>query len=632
MVKKGSKFLVLACVGFTGACAYGGQPAQGSANPVTANEAGPVEAPGITSYLLAAAPSSSTFPPRAVPALKTLSPVEYQQNYEESRRLVRADEWLARYRQNERVVTLDEWRRARPLLEQLVAAYPYDGVVWRWLGLAALRTGDHAAGASALVAALELGVPSYPDATAADAAKAFAKAGDHAAAIRWLKAALDDYRHVEPNSLLADPAFKTLQTEPEFVRLAERRQPLQSKSRVERWRADIDFYIAEVKRVKPELPAERMIRMATAADLLKQRVPELGDTEVAVALDQIAGMQQQGHNSLDFWWQRKAILDADPTSGPVDYHLFSDGLYVIAADAEHRHLIGAEVLGFGTISPDEALRRAGTMAAVDNPMGLAVRAPALLSRPQVLHALGLSENPDSWSVSLRLPDGTELNQHFRPTPEFRFPVTALPPPPNTAPPPLYFKNARRFHWMEELDKGILYVQVNLTWNAEEKSLEAFGLDVREKLRSSAIHSVILDLRHNPGGNTYLYHELLRTLVAFDTRSDSQIYVLVGRRTHSAAFNLVVETDRLTGAIIAGEPAHGRPLSPSDAVEITLPNSEVSGGISSTIWALTAPNDTRVWISPTLPVPLTSSDYFSHRDPVMEAVQEHIANRRNSSAR
>lgn len=96
-------------------------------------------------------------------------------------------------------------------------------------------------------------------------------------------------------------------------------------------------------------------------------------------------------------------------------------------------------------------------------------------------------------------------------------------------------------------------------------------------------------------------------------------MLTDRAIASAATNFSVDLDRLTNAIFVGEPGNGQPRLNGDAVVFRLPYSGVQVMISTMVWNLSGPYDTRRWIAPDIPVALTAKDYFANRDPVLEAV-------------
>jgi len=147
---------------------------------------------------------------------------------------------------------------------------------------------------------------------------------------------------------------------------------------------------------------------------------------------------------------------------------------------------------------------------------------------------------------------------------------------------------------------------------------AFGVRLRAALAGDEVRNVILDLRNNDGRNSYLYVELLRTLIGFSAREGRTLYVLIGRAVYSAAANLVADLERLASPIFVGEPTAMTGNAYGDSSEFTLPYSGIYGRVSCVRWQLRYPMDQRRAIVTQVPVAMTSADYFAGRDPVLDA--------------
>jgi len=137
-------------------------------------------------------------------------------------------------------------------------------------------------------------------------------------------------------------------------------------------------------------------------------------------------------------------------------------------------------------------------------------------------------------------------------------------------------------------------------------------------------NLILDLRHNNGGSTQLYEELLRSLIAFSRVPGHTVYVLIGRRSYSATGNFVTDLERLTDPIFVGEASSECCNLYGDPIELTLPYSGIQLEVTALRWQLSTPSDRRREISPELPVQLTAAAYFAGKDPALDAIFKLIA--------
>src|SRR5690606_37526629 len=99
----------------------------------------------------------------------------------------------------------------------------------------------------------------------------------------------------------------------------------------------------------------------------------------------------------------------------------------------------------------------------------------------------------------------------------------------------------------------------------------FAARLDEHLRRDRPATLVLDVRNNGGGNTYLYLKLLKTLIRYEAdQPDARIYALIGRNTFSAAQNFTTDVDRLTEAVFVGEPTGSRPNAVGESTEVVLP--------------------------------------------------------------
>jgi hypothetical protein len=204
-------------------------------------------------------------------------------------------------------------------------------------------------------------------------------------------------------------------------------------------------------------------------------------------------------------------------------------------------------------------------------------------------------------------------------------------PPNVEPPLFLSKMQRQIqqlHWDVALpEHDAIYVQVNNLLDDKDETLARFGERLWFEIEKARPKNIILDLRHNNGGTTQKYPELLRTLVAFSRSPGNQLYVLIGRRSYSATGNFVTDLERLTAPIFVGEASSECCNLYGDPVSIKLPYSGIQGELTAYKWQLSSPGDRRREMSPQAPVQLTAEAYFKGKDPALDAVYSLIAARR-----
>lgn len=505
--------------------------------------------------------------------------------------------------------------------ERLVQAYRWDSVNWWSLGYARYRLGEFRAAAEAFREADRLGVPAHARWLPGFAAMAYARAAEPDSALVWMERAIVDYRYETPQALLQDSALSQLSHDPRFQALAPPELD-PGISRAEGWGADLDHLLAQIRRVNPEYSGGSLPdQLVDAAERLRERIPSLTDAQVAVEMQRLLAMLGQSHNNLLFPYAPGLSGRLAFTNLPLTFYQFPEGLYVIDAKAPHGDLIGARVLRFGSTATTDAMRAVQDLIARDSDSQIAWTAPTFLRIPEVLESLGVINGIERVPLTVVDRAGHTRSVELEPVALERRPKLFASRTPDAPEPPLHLRNVGEAHWFETMpEHRAVYVQFNQVRDEREESLAEFGLRLRAYLaQHPEVHNLIVDVRHNNGGSTYLYPELLRTMIAFDAREGNRLFALVGRNTFSAAENFAVDLDRLTNAIFVGEPTGGKPEAFGDSPSFVLPYSGLEGNVAAVVWNLSSPRDRRPWIAPDVPVALTAEEYFANRDPVMEAV-------------
>jgi hypothetical protein len=398
------------------------------------------------------------------------------------------------------------------------------------------------------------------------------------------------------------------------------------------WARDLDVMRAEMpKRHRNLFHTTTEQAFAGAIDRLRERLPRMTDPEVAVEITRIVAMVGDAHTgaSLPDALQFPVV--------PIKLYWYADGIAVQAADPRYRDLLGWRLVAVDGMPVDDVIKRVATVTAASNEMTVRDFGPFRLVRPALLHALGVAKRPDAMAMTFerggerrtvdlapipRKPDGTidrgGLWIHVGATPGSTW-VDACPAERR----PLWLRDPTAPFRLERIANGrALYVQCNLVMNGEGAGAESFaGFFDRAIALAEAekIERFVLDLRLNGGGdNTVLLPAIHRFIRSDWVNRRGRLYVLVGRRTQSAAQNFVNQLQIHTKAIFVGEPTGERPNMYGDPVDLELPSSKITISLSSLWWQDMGPLDTRVWTEPEVRAELSSEDYAAGRDPALEA--------------
>lgn len=373
---------------------------------------------------------------------------------------------------------------------------------------------------------------------------------------------------------------------------------------------------------------------AAVADL-DARIPSLTDHQIVFGFMQLTAMLRDGHTFIT------------PLQDGLDYHLyplrlywFSDGLRIIEAREPHQDSVGKKVVSIGAFTVDEAYKLIEPTISSDNDMSALAIAPIRMILAEELHALGIITDVNAPGFVLEDEAGNRSILNLAPIPvaEYREWVYPAQPPSGISPAfdeitffsglpqreePLYLSHRLdKFFWMVYLeDSDTLYIQYNFVRSvSENQSISAFSEEVRETAVERQPKRVVVDLRHNPGGEIQASAPIERVLR--DTPEINQpgnLFVIIGRDTYSAASWFALRLAESTNAIFVGEPMGGGRVMGGGSRGITLPNSKIQVHISSEWNIIDEDPAAPPTLEPDFVIELSAADFFAGRDPVLDFI-------------
>ncbi|MGH3024445.1 MAG: hypothetical protein ACRDNI_12370 [Gaiellaceae bacterium] len=355
-------------------------------------------------------------------------------------------------------------------------------------------------------------------------------------------------------------------------------------------------------------------KFGAAARDLADDWPQLGEDARLVGLMRLLALLGQGDG-------HSGIFPLDPAHDrelhlfPVRLYEFSDGLFVVAAP-DRPELVGARLEAVAGVPVDDAVRAVEPLVPADNESSRAARLPQYLVVAEVLHGLGLTADAGPAELTLVMPDGAPRTATLAPVSASEYAASypdlfnpLVPQGLPTRPEPPYLSHRLRTRWLDTLEGGgTVYAAYNVTLG----STESFARRLEHAASRPEVERVVLDLRHNPGGDTTTYAPLLDVLGTLDS-----VTVLVGRTTFSAAANLLAELEQRADLVLVGEPSGGSPNLFGDPVPVTLPESRLTAQVAGRRWSLAGEGDERTAFEPDRPIALSSADFFGGIDPVLE---------------
>lgn len=405
----------------------------------------------------------------------------------------------------------------------------------------------------------------------------------------------------------------------------------------EQWQQDLDQLTTAVREIhfKPfhTLPEDEF---QSAIDSLHERIPELTDQAIILEMAAIIARFRDGHSRVHIprLYPELALEAELGHSGtpppkvdalkfmqsPLQFQLFDDGVYVIAAIEQYQQLIGHKVLEFDNSTIEQALDAVIRVSFFENDSRAKLMAPDRLALPQVLHFLDIIDDADRFSITTEDSNGatrvSELTSLTTPGEAF---VHRLPEPQ-----PLWTRRRDQYKWYEVLpEQDAIYVQVNEFEENPPVPYADFVAETIASAREGNVSRYVVDLRHNSGGIGAWVTPFVTGLANSKFNQYGRLYILMGRTTFSAAQTFLHRFEEFTYALFVGEPSGAKPSHFGDSQRIVLDNSGLTLRLSTIYWHSWLANDFREAINPHISSAYNSDHYFAGEDPALESALTYI---------
>ena len=273
---------------------------------------------------------------------------------------------------------------------------------------------------------------------------------------------------------------------------------------------------------------------------------------------------------------------------PLRLYDFSDGIFAVDATAPYSQAIGARLVQIGETPIEEAYPRVSPFAYSDNASTVKLITPIFLNIPEALHAQGLIDDLNAPHLVFEKANGERITLDPKPLPMRDYlPVlgkgtfySGL----QKRDAPLMQQQRDKTFWFAELpESNTLYIQYNevRASTVNSGSLRSLVDAVTKRIEENDFDRIVVDVRHNGGGDNTTYGPLLNLLQNNPkVNQRGKLFLITGRQTFSAAANFSMDVEQKTNAIFAGEPMGGSPNLYGDTRPVTLPNSKLTVNISA----------------------------------------------------
>jgi hypothetical protein len=294
---------------------------------------------------------------------------------------------------------------------------------------------------------------------------------------------------------------------------------------------------------------------------------------------------------------------------PIWHRKFGGDIYAISATPEYTAVIGARLIGIGSKSIDEVIATLSPLARMETLQILYVDLPPLLHAMDPLRATGI------WGIGDRAVfkyqrDGQTFSVEVKPV-SGRVLLSS-----NIKNLPMYETN-KAAYWFRVLnDTRALYIQYNDCKNMDALPFARFTKQVIDATRKKPIEKVIIDLRHNQGGDSEVIKPLFKAL-SHEPLHHARLYVITSPWTLSSATLVGYEMKTRFKALVVGETSGQKLHSYGNVRTFTLPRSGIK--VSYCTKYINLGSDKEDLLIPDIFVPITADDYFAGRDSALERI-------------
>lgn len=353
------------------------------------------------------------------------------------------------------------------------------------------------------------------------------------------------------------------------------------------------------------------------ADLI-EKLDSIPEPELIVRLSELIVRVKDAHTYLHIGYQEHW----DFKMLPIELDYFADGIFIVAAGRSLQELIGSQLLAINEVPLSAIIPKVKQIGYNENEFTQLLSIVRFMVYPEVLKCYGLIEDTESLSLLVR----SQGEQHKVSLDAVnRQEIQWVKFTDTRAELPVVYQKTDHIYWSGYLaEKDLLYVQLNQVREDEAHRFPSLSDEIVQQIREHKPHKLVLDLRRNVGGNSQLGYPLLYALMHYERQvPDGQLYIIIGRRTLSAAIVLTVEIQKFCAPVIVGEPTGAAPnLYGENSYPLTLPHSKLSVSYSSAWFQPAGPFVHGRWIAPDLYIPVRAAHFFNLEQPVLNAILSH----------
>ncbi len=391
----------------------------------------------------------------------------------------------------------------------------------------------------------------------------------------------------------------------------------QMKLTKKEWQEDLNFLQEKLEKRHANLyHSISKLEFHNKLEEIKNLAGEIEDKELIVRISELIARVKDAHTWLHIGYQENWNFKLLP----LQLKYFDDGLFIIGADREYKHLIGSQILNFNGHDIKEVISKVKQVGYNENDFTQLISIERFMVYYQVLKRFGFAEDPEK--ILVRLKQDKSKEQVYEISPVLRNEINWIKFEELQTDLPLIYKdNDKKFWTSYSSGEQLFYIQMNSCTENDSLKFDDLQQTIIAETRKSKLQKLVIDLRRNVGGNSRLTYPLIYALMDYENQVENgQIFIITGRWTLSASIVFIDEIKKFCNPIIIGEPTGAGPnLFGENSYNLKLPHSGLSVSYSSEWFQAAGPFVNAPWIAPDIYTPIKSWDYFNLRQPILNEI-------------
>ena len=382
------------------------------------------------------------------------------------------------------------------------------------------------------------------------------------------------------------------------------------------WREDLSFLVNQMEVTHPDLYSlvdEEYFK--NEIKLFEENIDEFDNNKIKAEFARILALPNDAHSypniqSLTLGWHIY----------PINIYYFDDGIYITDAGRGLKHLIGSKVLKINGKDVIEIYNKLKKNISAENEFHTKNRVGIILIS-EWLQAEKIVESDKVAQFTLENSSGEKYTFESKPVHYIPNLYWSVMRKIDNDFSPAISNDRKSNYWFEyrEEDKT-LYLQYNRCIPMNDEPMEDFIKKLESTVNQFDFERFVVDVRNNDGGNAVEVIPLAEFISSNEKiNQPGKLFVIIGRKTFSAAVIFSSMLQQQTDAIFVGEPTAQGPNFYSIPRKINLPNSKIQVVISTGLTQSSILEDTRKWITPDIYTEYLHKDFLLGKDPEMDSI-------------